>query len=314
MDYTYLNSGVDVKKANEFSSIIKSFSKSDQIGEFAAIFEHEIFNDYYLVSTTDGIGTKILPLLERNDTKTIANDLFAMNINDLITTGAKPMFFLDYISTGSINMNLLTNIMRDLVNILDRYNTKLIGGETSELRGIVPKNSIDITGFLVGAVKKEDYIDKNNVENNDVIVGLKSSGAHANGFSLIRKLHKDGKIADELMKKALAPSRIYFDIVQKLNAEKLIKSCANITGGGIKENVLRAIPKKYDVNFDLSAINRNILFKQLAEIVGDKEAFRTFNMGIGFCVVVSKENLKRVLDLCVYYDPVLLGEVKCGVF
>lgn len=309
MKYTYLNSGVDVFGADMLVKNIKGIVKKQVIGDFAGLFEHPIFEDYYLAACTDGVGTKIIPLIKKRDTKTIANDLFAMNINDLVCCGAKPLFFLDYIALNKLDVDLVSNLVEELNKVLEKYSCTLLGGETSELGDLILKNNFDISGFLVGAVKKDKLIDKNNVKKGDMVIALESSGAHSNGFSLIRKLYKDGLLSDDLFEKSLAPVRIYYDTVQKLNDKKLVKSCANITGGGILANLVRSIPKGLDLKINYDKIKLSPLFKRLLELVGEKEAYSTFNMGVGFCVVCSPCDLDEVIKICADYNPFILGEV-----
>lgn len=309
MKYTYLNSGVDVFGADMLVKNIKGIVKKQVIGDFAGLFEHPIFEDYYLAACTDGVGTKIIPLIKKRDTKTIANDLFAMNINDLVCCGAKPLFFLDYIALNKLDVDLVSNLVGELNKVLEKYSCTLLGGETSELGDLILKNNFDISGFLVGAVKKDKLIDKNNVKKGDMVIALESSGAHSNGFSLIRKLYKDGLLSDDLFEKSLAPVRIYYDTVQKLNDKKLVKSCANITGGGILANLERSIPKGLGLKTDYGKIKLTPLFKRLLELVGEKEAYSTFNMGVGFCVVCSPCDLDEVIKICTDYNPFILGEV-----
>ena len=221
----------------------------------------------------DGVGTKIIPLIKKRDTKTIANDLFAMNINDLVCCGAKPLFFLDYIALNRLDVDLVSNLIGELNKVLEKYSCALLGGETSELGDLILKNNFDISGFLVGAVKKDKLIDKNNVKKGDMVIALESSGAHSNGFSLIRKLYKDGLLSDDLFEKSLAPVRIYYDTVQKLNDKKLVKSCANITGGGILANLERSIPKGLGLKADYGKIKLTPLFKRLLFVFSNASSF-----------------------------------------
>ena len=172
MKYPYLNSGVDVFGADMLVKNIKGIVKKQTIGDFAGLFEQPIFEDYYLAACTDGVGTKIIPLIKKRDTKTIANDLFAMNINDLVCCGAKPLFFLDYIALNKLDVDLVSNLVGELNKVLEKYSCTLLGGETSELGDLILKNNFDISGFLVGAVKKDKLIDKNNVKKGDLVVAL----------------------------------------------------------------------------------------------------------------------------------------------
>ena len=309
MTYSYLKSGVDIKAAGALVEIIKNATNSKQIGGFAGLFEHSAFDDYYLAACVDGMGTKIIPLIERKDTKTIANDLFAMNINDLICCGAQPLFFLDYIALNRLDTEFTARLICDLDNILKKYNCVLLGGETSELGDLILKDNFDVSGFLTGIVKKDRLLSKDNVRRGDYIVALKSGGPHSNGFTLIRKLHNDGLLSDELFEQSLAPVSIYFDIISKLNKMSLINACANITGGGILSNVARSIPEGLRADIDLSTVKLSPLFKKIADITGLDEAFNVFNMGVGFCVICSEENLKQVISLADMYSPFILGRV-----
>ena len=309
MEYSYLNSGVDIKKADELTSIIADVAGKKNIGSFAGLYEHKILDEYCFAACCDGIGTKIIPLIEKSYTKTIANDLFAMNINDLICCGAEPLFFLDYIAAYSLNKDVLSNFILELNKILKKHNCVLLGGETSELGNLILKKYFDVAGFLLGIVKKENIITKYNVDRGDIIIGLRSNGVHANGFSLIRKLYSDNMLDENYFIESLAPVRIYYDIVMKLNKNKLINSCANITGGGIFGNLKRAIPEDLMVELDYNKIPKIEIFEKIKTLVDEDEAFKTFNMGVGFCLVVSPSKVKKVLEISKDYKPFVFGEV-----
>lgn len=309
MEYSYLNSGVDIKKADELTSIIADVAGKKNIGSFAGLYEHKILDEYCFAACCDGIGTKIIPLIEKSYTKTIANDLFAMNINDLICCGAEPLFFLDYIAAYSLNKDVLSNFILELNKILKKHNCVLLGGETSELGNLILKKYFDVAGFLLGIVKKENIITKYNVDRGDIIIGLRSNGVHANGFSLIRKLYSDNMLDENYFIESLAPVRIYYDIVMKLNKNKLINSCANITGGGIFGNLKRAIPEDLMVELDYNKIPKIEIFEKIKTLVNEDEAFKTFNMGVGFCLVVSPSKVKKVLEISKDYKPFVFGEV-----
>ena len=309
MKYSYLDAGVDIKKADELTNIIANTACGANIGSFAGLYEHKVLKDYCFAACCDGIGTKIIPLIERHDTKTIANDLFAMNINDLICCGAKPLFFLDYIAANTLDTKLLGDFIKDLNTLLQKYDCTLLGGETSELSNLILKNYFDAAGFLLGIVKKDEILNINTVSGGDVIIGLKSNGVHANGFSLIRKLYSDNMINTETFTQTLAPVRIYYNIVSGLCENKLVKSCANITGGGILANLKRAVKKDLKIELDYSKIPNMKIFEILKDLTGEKEAYGTFNMGAGFCLVVSSLNVKKVLDLTQDYTPFIFGEI-----
>ena len=207
-------------------------------------------------------------------------------------------------------VNLLEKFIESLNDVLKKYDCTLLGGETSELGDLILKNYFDASGFLLGAVKKSDFIDKNNVKSGDIIVGLASSGAHSNGFTLLRKLYSDTVLDENLFTLSLKPVQIYADIVYKLNEKKLIKSCANITGGGILSNLKRALPQGLEPCLDFNSIEKTQLFEKLKELVGVDECFKTFNMGVGFCLVVDKKDLDEVMVLSSDFKPFVLGYVK----
>lgn len=310
MKYTYLEAGVDIKKADEFTNIIADVAGKNNIGSFAGLYEHSVLGDYCFAACCDGIGTKIIPLVENSDVKTIANDLFAMNINDLICCGAKPLFFLDYIATNTLDKTLLSNFILELNKILKKYNCSLLGGETSELGDLILKKYFDVAGFLLGIVKKEDILSKNNTSRGDVVIALKSNGIHANGFSLIRRLYNDKKLNCEDFIQCLKPVRIYYDTVMQLHNKKLLNSCANITGGGISANLSRAVRDDLTLGLDWSKIPQTYLFEKLKDLTGNDEAFKTFNMGVGFCLVIKRKYVKKVLELTKDYDSFVFGEVE----
>lgn len=310
MKYTYLEAGVDIKKADEFTNIIADVAGKNNIGSFAGLYEHSVLGDYCFAACCDGIGTKIIPLVENSDVKTIANDLFAMNINDLICCGAKPLFFLDYIATNTLDKTLLSNFILELNKILKKYNCSLLGGETSELGDLILKKYFDVAGFLLGIVKKEDILSKNNTSRGDVVIALKSNGIHANGFSLIRRLYNDKKLNCEDFIQCLKPVRIYYDTVMQLHNKKLLNSCANITGGGISANLSRAVRDDLTLGLDWSKIPQTYLFEKLKDLTGNDEAFKTFNMGVGFCLVINHKYVKKVLELTKDYDSFVFGEVE----
>lgn len=310
MKYTYLEAGVDIKKADEFTNIIADVAGKNNIGSFAGLYEHSVLEDYCFAACCDGIGTKIIPLVKNSDVKTIANDLFAMNINDLICCGAKPLFFLDYIATNTLDKTLLSNFILELNKILKKYNCSLLGGETSELGDLILKKYFDVAGFLLGIVKKEDILSKNNTSRGDVVIALKSNGIHANGFSLIRRLYNDKKLNCEDFIQCLKPVRIYYDTVVQLHNKKLLNSCANITGGGISANLSRAVRDDLTLGLDWGKIPQTYLFEKLKDLTGNDEAFKTFNMGVGFCLVINRKCVKKVLELTKDYDSFVFGEVE----
>lgn|SRR5574344_167605 len=310
MQPTYKSAGVSIEASNELTSLLKNQINSKNIGNFAGIYENPIFTDNFLVACTDGVGTKVIPLVERKLFNSIAKDLIAMNLNDLICVGAKPLFFLDYFATNKLNAEIASSIIIELKNELDKYNCTLLGGETSELGSLIKENCIDVSGFLVGVVKKDELISRSNVKYGDLIIGLKSSGPHSNGFSLIRKLRDEELISKEVFEKMLEPCFIYEKEISKITEKKLAHSYANITGGGIFENLKRAIPDGLRGIVNTEKIIKQEVFEELLKVVGKEEAYKTFNMGIGFCIVAPSENKSEIFEICKKYNPVVIGQVE----
>ncbi len=310
---SYEDSGVSIEKGDMLTKLINQNVKSDNIGNFAGIYEHPAFEDYYLVGCTDGVGTKIIPLLARSYYATIAKDLIAMNLNDLICTGAKPMFFLDYLALNSLDVDVASKFISALKIELEKYHCTLLGGETAELGSLIGEGHFDVGGFMVGVVKKSKLLKRQNVEENDYIIGFKSSGPHSNGFSLIRKLHNENLLNDEYFEKSLEPTHIYANVVEKLTAKKLIHAAAHITGGGIAGNLVRSIPEGFCANVNKENIPKQELFEELKRLAGEDEAYKTFNMGVGFCVIAGEENYDEIIEIAGEFEPFILGKVKKAV-
>lgn len=300
----YEQAGVSIKKADALTELIKEDVKSENIGMFAGLYEHAAFPDYYLVGCTDGVGTKIIPLLERNKIETIAIDLIAMNLNDMVCTGARPLFFLDYFAVHELDVDVTARFVKELRNELAKYNCTLLGGETAELKDLVTKGHFDVAGFAVGVVKKDKILTKQNVKTGDVVLGLKSSGPHSNGYTLIRKV-----LSAQEMEIALEPTHIYVNEILELCDKNLIKACANITGGGLEGNLSRVIPEGLKANIDRKKIPQQPVFKRLLELVGEEEAYRAFNMGVGICIITSEDKVSEIMEICKKYEPFVLGEV-----
>ena len=307
--YNYENAGVNIKKADEIIKNISSKFNMDNLKNFAGIYcNNELFKGYNLISCTDGIGSKIISLIEKNDPYTIASDLCAMNLNDLATLGAKALFFLDYIAVNKIEGDIVQKTIENLKIILSRYNCALLGGEISELPDLIKEKYFDIAGFLVGYYKKEDFLDKNNTKKGDVIIALPSNGVHSNGFSLIRKLYQDKKISKELFNSTLKPTEIYYNTAQKITENKLAKSMANITGGGIFNNLKRAIKNDLELNLDLKSVEKQEIFEAVLKFVDKDECYRVFNMGVGFCIIADKNNVEKIQKIV--QKSFILGELK----
>ena len=305
---SYLKSGVNISVANKFVKHISKLTKkndkkeknslsSSNIGAFGSLYDISKLKikDPILVSATDGVGTKLDLTNKFKKFDSIGEDLVAMCVNDLIVQGARPLFFLDYIAIGKINLNKVKKILQGILNGCKKSNCKLIGGETAEMPGIYDKNKFDLAGFSVGIISKKKLIQKKNVRVGDIILAIPSSGLHSNGYSLIRNLLKRYKIPKNLKKELLRPTKIYVKEVIKLNEKRLINSAAHITGGGITENLVRSIPDGLSAKIDLSKIKIQKIFRWIKSCnLSDKEMLRTFNCGVGYCLIVNKKKVNIV--------------------
>ena len=305
---SYKKSGVNIKAADKFSKYIGKYSKQvfrkklnkfnkNNIGNFASVFDLSRLKiqSPLLVASTDGVGTKIEVANQLNKFDTIGIDLVAMCVNDLIVQGAKPLFFLDYIAIGKINLKKMKKIIKGIINGCKISDCTLVGGETAEMPGTYGKNKFDLAGFTVGIVSKEKVISQNKVKKNNIILAIPSSGLHSNGFSLVRKVIKNTKLNNRLKKELLKPTKIYTKEILNLVKNNLVNSAANITGGGITENIIRSVPNNLTVNIDLSKIKIPFIFKWLKnKNINDIEMLKTFNCGVGFCLIVNKKNIKKI--------------------
>ena len=305
---SYKKSGVNISIANKFVDHIAKLSKknvkktdnsisNDNIGAFGSTFDlsNIKIKDPVIVSCTDGVGTKIDLANKFKKFDTIGIDLVAMCVNDLIVQGAKPLFFLDYIAVGKLNLNKTKKILKGILKGCKISGCKLIGGETAEMPGIYSKDKFDLAGFSVGIVSKKKILNKNNVKENNLILAIPSSGIHSNGYSLVRSLIKKNKISKRLKKDLLKPTKIYVNEILNLSKNNLINAAAHITGGGLIENIIRSVPDKLSVNIDLSKIKPKKIFKWLKlKNISDHEMMKTFNCGIGFCIIIKKKNLNKI--------------------
>ena len=305
---SYKKSGVNISLANKLVKHISKLSKKDVrktsnsnktdfIGGFGSLFDISKINikDPVIVSCTDGVGTKIEIANKLKKFDTIGIDLVAMCVNDLIVQGAKPLFFLDYIAVGKLNLNKTKKILNGIFKGCKISNCKLIGGETAEMPGIYAKDKFDLAGFSVGLVSKKKILSKKKVRSGDIVLGIPSNGIHSNGYSLVRSILKKNILPNNLKSEILKPTRIYSEEILKLANKNLIRSAAHITGGGLIENLLRSIPDDLTLNIDLSKIKVSRIFKWLkTKNISDHEMMRTFNCGVGFCIVVQKKNINKI--------------------
>ena len=282
----YKTSGVDIIKGRSFVEYIKALSPN--IGGFSGMMEISPgYEKPVLVSGADGVGTKINICRIADDYTTIGQDLVAMCVNDVICSGAKPLYFLDYISTKSLDDNV-RDIVDGVATGCVMAGMELLGGETAEH---FRQTDYDLAGFCTGIVEKNEIIDGSNIRAGDVVIGIESSGLHSNGYTLINDMLWRNKIFYKEMPELLVPTTIYARLIQHLLNEVPILGMAHITGGGLPENLPRCIPKGLGVDFDYDAWERPELFNKIQEAgdIAEEEMRNVFNLGIGFCLVVPQE-------------------------
>ncbi len=304
---TYKKAGVDIEKATKLIEKIKGLVDStrvkgsmDSIGGFGAFFDPKKtgIKDPLLTASTDGVGTKlkIAQIAKKHDT--IGIDLVAMCVNDLVCCGSKPIFFLDYYATGSLDGKTWMSVLKGITDGCKQADCALIGGETAEMPGMYDKEDYDLAGFTVGIVDRKKAIDGKKAKAGDVILGIESSGLHSNGYSLVRNIFSEEEIRKN-WKLFLEPTIIYvkpmLDLLKRLN----IKGIANITGGGFYDNIPRALPKGLTAvvqrkSWGLPAVFKLIMRK--ADIT-EKELYRTFNMGIGMVLVLGRSDAEKAREI-----------------
>jgi len=324
--FTYKKSGVNIDAADNFVNFISSVSskkkgkkKFSNIGSFGSI--SDIPNNVKqpkIVACTDGVGTKIEIANTLNKYDTIGIDLVAMSVNDLIVQGAKPLLFLDYISTNKINLTILKSIIKGIVIGCNQSGCELVGGETAEMPDTYEKGKFDIAGFAVGVVSANKILSKNKIKINDLVLAIPSSGLHSNGYSLVRYLLKQQKINIKknkfLKTELIKPTKIYVKEVLKLINGNLINGCANITGGGLVDNIKRIIPDNLVAEINLNKIKTSKIFKWLNKKgISDKEMLRTFNCGVGFCLIISPKKYEKVKKYFTKeFKPYVIGKISRG--
>jgi phosphoribosylformylglycinamidine cyclo-ligase len=329
---TYSDSGVDIDEANQLIDNIKPIVRQtlnknvlSNIGGFGALYELDI-NHYkkpVLVSGTDGVGTKIMLAKELSCFDQIGIDLVAMCVNDVITLGAKPLFFLDYFATSKLKVSEATNIIKGIAEGCLQSDIALIGGETAEMPGVYQSGDFDLAGFCVGVVDYEKIIDGQHIKPTDSIIGIESSGPHSNGYSLIRKIievnsiNLQDKLDDRTLGEAIIqPTTIYAKAINHLQETYEIHGMAHITGGGFKENIVRILPENINAEIDLNAWQQPKVFNWIQTVgnVDHEEMLRTFNCGIGYVLVVSNSDSKRVINKLAEtgHNAFLIGEITTG--
>ncbi len=308
---TYRDAGVDLDRAEEFARYIKekvrrTFPSAPilGLGGFAGGLELKGYREPVIFTATDGVGTKLKIAQEIGVHSTVGIDLVAMNVNDVLTTDADPLLFLDYIATGRIELSVLKEVIDGIVEGCREGEVILAGGETAEMPGFYPEGVYDLAGFCVGVCERESVL-KGDVHSGDLLVGIRSSGFHSNGYSLIRKILRDrglkltepsgfGVSIGELL---LTPTRIYTGAVKKLRESVRVRALAHITGGGIPGNLIRVLPEGVRAVVEKGSIPENPVFRWIQELgrVPGEEMFRTFNMGVGMIAVVPVEEKDRAL-------------------
>ena len=302
--FTYRDAGVDIDAGDALVENIKPFAKRTMrpevmagIGGFGALCGLPAkYKEPILVSGTDGVGTKLKLAFELNRHDTIGIDLVAMSVNDILTQGAEPLFFLDYFACGKLDVATATDVVKGIAAGCEQSGCALIGGETAEMPGMYPSGEYDLAGFAVGVVEKSKIINGSTIQAGDVVLGLASSGAHANGYSLIRRIIAEKKVdltaqldGRPLSEVILAPTRIYVKPVLQLMQSIDVKGLAHITGGGIVDNVPRVLTEALTAHIDGKSWPRPPLFTWLQEQgnVAEAEMLRVFNCGIGMVIIVA---------------------------
>lgn len=316
MSEAYKKAGVDIDAGNEAVNRMKQHvSKTHRkevktgLGGFGSLFALDTkYKKPVLVSGTDGVGTKLKIAFEMGMDGTIGIDLVAMCVNDIIVQGAEPLFFLDYIATGKLVPEQIEKIVEGIADGCVQAGCSLVGGETAEMPGMYSNGEYDVAGFAVGIVEEDKIVDGSGIEEGDVIIGLASNGLHSNGFSLVRHLlfeknnysinafipELENKLGEELLK----PTRIYAKTVLTLLEEFSIKGMAHITGGGLTENIPRILPDNLQAEIKLNSWNIPPIFNLLKGLgdLENRDLYRTFNMGIGYILIVNREDKDSILD------------------
>ena len=329
---TYADAGVDIDKADKFVGSIKKIAKQtfrsgviSEIGGFGGMFSLNItsMENPVLVSSTDGVGTKlkIAFMMEKHDT--IGIDLVAMCVNDIVVLGAKPLFFLDYLSMGKLETKTATEVITGISEGCRMAKCALIGGETAEMPGFYKDNEYDLAGFVVGLVENEKIIDGSGIHVGDQLIGISSSGLHSNGYSLVRKVCFDilglkidsyvPELGRTIGEELLTPTRIYAETVHSIIKDLPVFGLAHITGGGITDNIIRVVPEGCSIVLRKNSWDVPPVFTYLRQAgkISEKEMMRTFNNGIGLIAVVHEKSAQEFLDrlIAMKENAFFIGEV-----
>jgi len=314
----YKEAGVDIVAGDALVERIKPFAKSTNrsgimggLGGFGALFDTKAagFNDPILVSSTDGVGTKLRVAIDANQHDTVGIDLVAMCVNDILVQGAEPLFFLDYFASSQLNVDTAATVIKGIAEGCKQANCALIGGETAEMPSMYEKGDYDLAGFSVGAVERNLILTGDTIQEGDLVIGLASSGAHSNGYSLIRKIVQENNLTysdicpfDNKMtlgQALLTPTKIYVrDLLPLIKKGDMIKGLAHITGGGLTDNIPRVLPENLGVELDASLWTLPPVFKWLKKygnITNDDMAV-TFNCGLGMVAIVPKAKCNETIE------------------
>jgi phosphoribosylformylglycinamidine cyclo-ligase len=328
MGLSYKDSGVDIEKGERFVDLIKGKLKrgeKENIGLFGALFELDwkSYKNPVLVSSTDGVGTKLLLAKAAKNYRSIGIDLVAMCVNDVITLGARPLFFLDYLACGNLDVQYGSEVIDGIIEGCRHAGCALLGGETAEMPGVYAPGDYELAGFSVGIVEKSEIIDGKKICEGDVLVGIRSSGIHSNGLSLARNAlfkqkgytlnERIPRLRGTLGEELLIPTRVYTDIVLDMIGSVPVKGIAHITGGGIAGNVRRLLPDGLGLRIWWDALEPVPIFEiiQHAGNISEEEMRKTFNLGIGM-VFVTDKNRRDILCERLRSrgeDPLLIGDV-----
>ena len=307
----YKKAGVDIKAGNDLvdkirKDVASTFDKNvlGGIGSFSGFYSlPKGFKNPVLVACTDGVGTKVALAQKNSSLGTIGQDLVAMCVNDMVTSGAHPLFFLDYFASSKLNVTETATIIKGIAKACKKTNCSLIGGETAEMPNHYIGKNFDLAGFSVGIVEKKQIINSSNVRKNNMIIGIESSGAHSNGYSLINKLIKESKLSKgekmKLIKLALKPTHLYTNVILDLVKKVKVKAIANITGGGLTENIPRSIPNTLSSEIYLNNWKMPLLFSTLQSLGKIKiiDMLRIFNCGIGMTLVIEPKDLDTTMKV-----------------
>lgn len=318
----YRKAGVNIDAGEKLVELIKPLAKATSrpeviadIGGFSALFDGKFKNYKHpvLVSSTDGVGTKLKLAFLLNKHTTVGIDLVAMGVNDLITCGAEPLFFLDYFACGKLDTKTASQVIKGIAEGCKQAHCALIGGETAEMPGFYPPGEYDLAGFVVGVVDKNKVIDGSKIKSGDIVLGLPSSGPHSNGYSLIRKIFNNNELK-KYQRELFAPTKIYVKEILTANRQlpNVIKGIAHITGGGFLDNIPRILPSDCQVIIQEGNWKIPPVFMTLQEKgkVPFKEMYRTFNMGIGLVLIVAEKDVPRISAQL--KDSIIIGQVAKG--